>query len=63
METVRIYADIDDKVNEQLEQLAQANSRTKKGQLEFLIREAVAERNALEAETEKRAKADKKGKR
>lgn len=63
METVRIYADIGSETNAKLEELAKANGRTKKGQIEFLIREAIAERNALEAETEKRAKAEKKGKR
>lgn len=55
--TVRVYMDLPSQTNASLEVLAQSSGRTKKGQLEFLINEAVAEYQAKEIETGKRARA------
>jgi hypothetical protein len=53
---VRVYIDLHGETNAKLEALAKANGRTKKGQLEMLVNEAVAEFDAKEKETSKRAK-------
>lgn len=52
----RVYMDLAGETDAKLEALAKANGRTKKGQIEFLINEAVKEYDAKEAETNKRAK-------
>lgn len=48
---VRIYADIAEQQDAALEELARINGRTKKGQLEYLIREATATQAANEPQT------------
>lgn len=56
MSTRRIYMDLPIAADEMLEALATSNGRTKKGQLEFMIKEAHAEQIARDAETTKRDK-------
>ena len=52
--TRRVYMDLSGDNDAKLEALAKANGRTKKGQLEFLVNQAVAEFEANEKESNKR---------
>lgn len=56
----RIYADISGEADAKLEAIAKANGRTKKGQIEWLINEAVAEFVVKESESTKRDNGKKK---
>lgn len=55
----RVYVDLPGEVDAKLEALAKAEGRTKKATMERLINEAVAEHDAMEKETKKRAKKSK----
>ena len=61
--TVRVYMDLSTEVNQALEVRAKSQGRTKKGHLEFLVRQDMEEFQAKEAETNKREEQAKKGKR
>lgn len=54
--TRRVYMDLSIEVDAQLEVLAKAMNKTKKGCLEALIENACKEFEAMEKETNKRAK-------
>lgn len=55
----RVYVDLPGEADAKLEALAKSQGRTKKAQLEWLINEAIAEMDAQEKETAKRAKKSK----
>lgn len=61
--TVRVYMDISTEANAALEMRAKSQGRTKKGHIEFLVRQDIEEFQAKEAETNKREETAKKGKR